>query len=80
MRLFENALKGTRFRSAVLLIVPVVLTVLLIPACQKTQTSVNNEVQSKAALHLSRDVDLQLIATNFVSPVGVGPPALRGAL
>ena len=28
MRLFENALKGTRFRSAVLLIVPVVLTVI----------------------------------------------------
>ena len=73
MRLFENALKGTMFRSAVLLIVPVVLTVLLIPACQKTQTSVNNEVQSKAALHLSRDVDLQLIATNFVSPIGVVP-------
>ena len=73
MRLFENALKGTRFRSAVLLIVPVVLTVLLIPACQKTQTSVNNEVQSKAALHLSRDVDLQLIASNFVSPIGVVP-------
>lgn len=73
MRLLKHVGKNLKRKSTIMLFSLALLTIFLINACQKTETGLSEEIQSKAALHLSRDVDLQLIAGNFVSPIGVVP-------